>query len=483
MHPIHLTVGLVALLLCASTPKTSLARSTATIENTSLAKSKKRKKKRKKRPSNQRTTPPPYRKPHSATPVTAPVPVTVDLQISRHTLPNGLRILLHPEPSLPSVAVTLAIHVAAASESHEQKGFANAIIQHLLSASPLDSVDVTTTGDMLLLTNLVPPAEILSTLWQQARRTSLSIDEQAFESLRLRLQGAGPVSPSRRAARLGYQGCWPYQHSAHGWTDDLQASSPAVLEQFRRLVISPSRMVISVSGRFVPSEVLQEITRIFGPFPSVDPLPAAPFKLPDQINQRVDVARSPIRTSQLFLYGWALPPAGHPDMAALQLAKSILRDRITAGLTTRSARFAKLPTQAKVKLSIEPRMGPSWMTLRVDFPSSVDMDRTRKVVDEALLDLSMVGPTAAEMYAAWQLSQFELLEALSDTSQAASILAARELLGVGAESIEQQPHKLFKANREQVRRAAQIYLTPIRRNLVERRGPPITSPPSNESTP
>ena len=53
------------------------------------------------------------------------------LAIERHTLDNGLRVVLHRDPSLPLVAINLWYHVGSKNERRGRTGFAH-LFEHML---------------------------------------------------------------------------------------------------------------------------------------------------------------------------------------------------------------------------------------------------------------------------------------------------------------------------------------------------------------
>ena len=472
--------------LCLGTSSVSHARpDDAFVDTNALAKSKKRKKKRETPPA---PTPSPSTQPRTSAPrppapVVAPTPAVPSFVLQRHSLQNGLRIVLHPDPTLPSVAVSIAYLAGSSFESTEQQGFTRAVSQHLAAdratkpgASQLPVASSYVGPDLITFTTIVPPGRAGLALWREAHRIARPIDAPAFDALRAALEHAHRAPPRSRVEQLAYQGCWPYEHVASGWTDDLSRSDPETLEAFRRRVIAPSNAVVSVTGRFEPATLLAEIRRLFGRIPPVVASVAPSLALPDQINQRVELEKSAQPVAQHFLYGWAVPPSGHADLPAIRLAIAMLQDRVHAGLVTRSSRFARLPEEANLRIRLDERLGPSLLTLRVDLPASLDMDATRAVIDEAMLDLAAQGPTAEEMQSAWRTAQSDWLDALSAVDLRAAALARAELLRKDASTVTALPSALVAINREEVRKAVQVYLTPIRRNLVEKRGPKVEPP-------
>src|SRR5690606_19405560 len=67
----------------------------------------------------------------AAVSVQGAVPVRVDLPHEVHTLANGLRLIVHEDPSVPLVAVNLWYHVGSKDERPGRTGFAH-LFEHLM---------------------------------------------------------------------------------------------------------------------------------------------------------------------------------------------------------------------------------------------------------------------------------------------------------------------------------------------------------------
>jgi len=459
----------LALALCFAAPTASHAKPAT---STSAAKAKKQTKK-KAPPAPQPAAPTPS-PPRPATPIPPPQPATVAFPVVQHTLPSGLRVVLQSDPTGTAVAVSVAYRAGASFETNGQYGFSHALLEHLRAAQPASGTTAHASPDLLQLTTVVSPSRLPVALWREAHRLARPIQDASIPAFRAHLDV--PASPSARAERLAYQGCPPYGHAAHGWTADLQQASVASLEAFRRQHLQPSHAVLSVAGPIDPDAVLEQVKTLFATLPALPPTAPPEIVLPDQINQRVDLERHDAPPFQMFLYGWAVAPAGHADIAAIHLLVETLADRDGTTETLRSPRFAKLPPEATLHVGLEERAGPSWLTLRVDFPSTLDMDHTRKVIDDALLDLANHGPTAEEMHFAWRAAQVRLLRDLARVDSRASLLARTTLLQRDPVALFRRPADLVAINRDDLQRAARQYLTPIRRNLVEVRGPRVEPP-------
>ena len=74
----------------------------------------------------------PYTAPSLPPPISSPsLPALGDRPLARHQLANGLKIVLHRDPTLPLVAVNLWYHVGSKNERPGRTGFAH-LFEHML---------------------------------------------------------------------------------------------------------------------------------------------------------------------------------------------------------------------------------------------------------------------------------------------------------------------------------------------------------------
>src|SRR6186997_1568344 len=67
----------------------------------------------------------------TAATATAQTPVALELPYSTFTLPNGLRVILHEDHSVPVVSVNVWYHVGSKNEKPGRTGFAH-LFEHLM---------------------------------------------------------------------------------------------------------------------------------------------------------------------------------------------------------------------------------------------------------------------------------------------------------------------------------------------------------------
>ncbi len=121
------------------------------------------------------------------------------LSIQRRTLPNGLRVVLNPDPTSPTVGVSVTYDVGSRNEAACRSGFAH-LFEHLLFQGSRHvkkgqhftlvserggSLNGTTAADRTNYFEVVPASELELTLWLEADRMRwLDVSAENFENQR-----------------------------------------------------------------------------------------------------------------------------------------------------------------------------------------------------------------------------------------------------------------------------------------------------------
>ncbi|MDX1911535.1 MAG: insulinase family protein, partial [Saprospiraceae bacterium] len=98
----------------------------------------------------------------------------------RHILPNGLRVLVHEDPSTPLVAVNVSYYVGSRDEQPDKTGFAH-LFEHLMFAGSKNVPDFDeplqraggennafTTNDYTTFYEIVPAENLETALWLES---------------------------------------------------------------------------------------------------------------------------------------------------------------------------------------------------------------------------------------------------------------------------------------------------------------------------
>jgi zinc protease len=236
----------------------------------------------------------------------------VTIPHTRFTLDNGLRVIVHEDRALPTVAVNLWYHVGSGYEQVGRTGFAH-LFEHIMfegSANvPRGDFDnwleaagaqnnASVNPDRTNYWVNAPSNALDLTLWLEADRMGGLLETMSQEKLDIQRD---VVKNERRQSyenrpygmfwETAAEALYPAGHS-YSWTtigsmEDLSAASLDDVESFFRRYYVPNNAVLVVAGDVDAAQVRESVERYFGwiprgaevvrPEPSVPPLPATRY--------------------------------------------------------------------------------------------------------------------------------------------------------------------------------------------------------------
>ncbi|TCK26432.1 M16 family metallopeptidase [Pseudonocardia endophytica] len=351
-------------------------------------------------------------------------------QLHRATLPNGLRVLVVPDPSTPVVGVAVHVDVGFRSEPHGRTGFAH-LFEHLMfqGSESLEKLahfrhvqasggifNGSTHQDYTDYFEVLPGAALERALFLEADR--LRAPRLTEENLR------NQVDVVKEEIRLNvhnrpYGGLpwillppvlydtFPNAHNGYGDFSELEQASLDDAAAFFDTFYAPGNAQVTVYGDLDSGGgvdgVLALVEKHFGDIPE-RPTPERPsFAEPvpgDERRQAVTDAHAPLPATAV---GYRVPdPATELDayLAHAMLA-SVLTDGESARLQRRLVQGEGLVTDVTASNGL---MGgpldardPDTFTITAVHPASVEPDRVLGVVDEELDRLASQGPGADEL--------------------------------------------------------------------------------------
>ena len=265
--------------------------------------------------------------------------------ISEYTLANGLRVLLFPDATKPTVTVNLTYGVGSVHENYGQTGMAH-LLEHLLFKGTPTHTDIS--GEMkrrgiqfnattsLDRTNYFAsfPASDTTLDWVLGMEADRMVNSHVAKSdldsemtvVRNEME-AGENNPAnvmfqrlRSTAFLWHN----YGNLPIGARSDVEGLRIEQLQAFYRTWYRPDNATLVVAGRIDPSATLSRIQAAFGKLkkPAIA-LPVSPTVEPAQDGEREVVVRR-VGDLRLVAAGYHIPARTHPDHAALSVLSNVL---------------------------------------------------------------------------------------------------------------------------------------------------------------
>ena len=228
----------------------------------------------------------------------------MNIGFSKHTLANGLEVLIHEDHSCPIVAVNIWYHVGSKNEVQGRTGFAH-FFEHLMFEGsehhdkgyfqPLQGAGAllngSTNADRTNYWEVVPTNAFELALWMESDRmgyllpalTAAKFQNQRDVILNERRQSYENrpygLAPMAMLAAL-YPPDHPYHWPTIGQIADLHAAQVEEVREFFATYYHPANASIAIAGDVETGEALDLVRRYFeelAPGPAVAPVrPAEP---------------------------------------------------------------------------------------------------------------------------------------------------------------------------------------------------------------
>ena len=276
--------------------------------------------------------------------------------IERHTLANGLQVVLQPDTSLPLVAINLWYHVGSKNEVPGRTGLAH-LFEHMLFQGSqhvgkndhfrlVQQVGGVANGSTWFdRTNYYEtlPAHCLSLgLWLESDRMGFflpALDSEKLENQREvvmneRRQRVDNQPYGRAFERLNetlFPASHPYHWPVIGYMDDIAAAEQEDVEAFFRTFYTPDNAVLTLAGHFDPDEALRLVETYFGPIPRGLARPEVDATLPDEMLGQVVTLDDDIQLPRVYM-AFRLPTFGEPEWYSADLLSAALTGGKTSPL-------------------------------------------------------------------------------------------------------------------------------------------------------
>jgi len=367
--------------------------------------------------------------------------------ITEYRLDNGLKVLLFPDASRPTVTVNVTYLVGSRHENYGETGMAH-LLEHLMFKGARKNRDITrqfadrgmdfngTTS--LDRTNYyeVFQASNANLDWalqmEADRMTGSFIAQKDLDSEMTVVRNeyeSGENSPSgvliKRMQSIAYD--WhSYGRSTIGNRSDIENVRIGNLQAFYRTYYQPDNAVLLVAGKFDPDATLAKIGRLFGTIPKPKrTLPAFWTVEPQQDGERSFAVRRQ-GDVQLVVLGYKVPSALHDDSDVMAFASSILGDVPTGRLHKQLVETGKA---SQVFSFGQTGYAPGLQMIGAVVKKGEPIEPLRAALTEAVEGFAATPPTEEEMARVRRLYENQMERSLNDPQQVGVALSETIALG------------------------------------------------------
>ncbi|MBI2797473.1 MAG: insulinase family protein [Gemmatimonadetes bacterium] len=411
-------------------------------------------------------------------------------------LKNGLRVVISPDASVPTVVVAVYYGVGFRTETRSRTGFAH-LFEHMMFQGSANLgktqfiklvegvggiLNGSTRFDYTNYFQVVPSNAFETVMWAEAdRMRGLSITQENL----VNQQGVVKNEVKVNVLNTPYGGFpwldmpqlanlkWQNAHNFYGDLSDLDAATLEDVRQFFTTYYAPNNAVLVVTGDVTMARGRALARKYFGAIPS-QPQPAAPdIAEPRQEAERRSSKEDPQAPRPALAIAWHVPPRWTPEWFAFGLLDQVLAQGRDSRLYDAVVRQRALtgsvgaginqglgnqfnyagPMLYIVSAFHDARTNPDTLISAIE--REVARLRTEPV-DQATLDRALTK---------WRSSFYSYLEGLSGFGRA-DLLASLALFDDNPARVNEIEAGFAKVTPELIRKTAEEWLRPGNRTIL-----------------
>lgn len=440
-------------------------------------------------------------------PIGAKTVPRLSLPVERFTLDNGLRVVLNPDRSVPTVGLSLTYDVGFRSEPEGSTGFAH-LFEHFMfqGSKNLEKgrYDQLVTGNGGInngsthpdFTNYIvhiPSTALELQLWLEAdRMAGLVLTADALQN---------QIDVVKEEIRLNvlnrpYGGFpWIYMppvifktfnnaHNGYGSFVDLESATPEDTQAFFDKYYTASNAVLSLAGDFSVADVRNLIDRHFGELPTRPAPPVPDCSEPRPEKERRGVHHDPLAPMPAVAVSYRVPDpvSRFREYCAAVLLVEILTDGDASRLHRRLVKDDRTCTHVQGGIGgFDPweMRDPTTLDLMAFHPGGT-VEQVKDAIDEEI-DKVAAGVDASELNRARASLISSYVREIDSPLDRAVALGVFELQRGRGELINEIPELLMQVEPHDVMAIAEEWLRPDSRGVLEWVNAPPPQAKSNGS--
>jgi zinc protease len=423
------------------------------------------------------------------------------IAFEKHTLPNGLQLLLHVDRKLPVVHVNQWFHVGSKNERPGRSGFAH-LFEHMMFQGSKNAareyftyaemaganlreggVNGTTNQDRTNYFATVPSGNLENLLWVESDRLATLPDALTIEKLNNqrdvvkneRRQGLENTPYGRWFKLIAenlYPSRHPYANDVIGIHEDLTAATLDDVKEFFRTYYTPNNLSLVIAGDFDPPEAKRLVEKYFGSIAAGPPLDRPAKGMSKLEGEKIMEVRDRVPQERTY-FAWNTPAYFDPGDAELDLVTTILTDGLSARLNKALIYDRQLASDVVAFQGSQPLTSSyiMWVTAR----PGTDLSEIERVVTDEIARLAKTGPTEEELTRAktkWEFNFVTGLERIGGFGGKADLLNQYNTFLGSPDRFEADFTRYRSATIASVQNAVNTYLNTRDRLLVRFRPEP-----------
>jgi zinc protease len=267
--------------------------------------------------------------------------------VEYYKLPNGLRVVLSPDHSAPTVVVGVYYRIGFRVEPRDRTGFAH-LFEHMMfqGSQNLGKMEMirlvqqnggilngSTRFDFTNYFEVMPANKLETILWAECdRMRGLAITDDNLKNQ----QGVVGNEVKVNVINRPYGGFpwldmpqyantnWYNAHNFYGDLKDIDAATLPDVQQFFKTYYAPNNAVLTVVGDFDPAEAKKTIEKYFAAIPSVPEVKHPDLTEPKQEVEKRSTKTDPLAKRPAIAIAYHMPARNTPEYFAMGIIDQLL---------------------------------------------------------------------------------------------------------------------------------------------------------------
>jgi zinc protease len=267
--------------------------------------------------------------------------------VTYYKLPNGLRVILSPDSSAPTVATAVYYRIGFRIEPKDRTGFAH-LFEHMMfqgsqNLGKMEFVKLveqnggilngSTRFDFTNYFEILPANKLETALWAEAdRMKGLAVTDENLKNQQGVVGNEVKVNVLNRPYG-GFPWLWMPQYAnqnwynAHNFYGDLQDIEAAKLEEvqsFFKTYYAPNNAALAIVGDFDPQQAKAYVEKYFAAIPKAKIPPVPDLSEPKQEKERIVSRTDALATRPGLAFAYHVPERNTPEYYAMGLLDQLL---------------------------------------------------------------------------------------------------------------------------------------------------------------
>jgi zinc protease len=274
-------------------------------------------------------------------------PSPFHVPVEYYKLPNGLRVVLSPDHTAPTVTVAVYYHIGFRIEPKDRTGFAH-LFEHMMfqgseNLGKMEFIKLvqrnggvlngSTRFDFTNYFEIVPSNKLETVLWAEADRMhGLAVNQDNLRNQ----QGVVTNEVKVNVLNRPYGGFpwldmpqyantnWYNAHNFYGDLHDIQAATLADVQTFFEQYYSPDNAALAIVGDFDSAQAKAFVLKYFAPIASSKRPPLPDIGEPAQDKEKKAVKVDPQAKRPALAFAYHMPQRNTPEYYAVGLLDQVL---------------------------------------------------------------------------------------------------------------------------------------------------------------